>query len=425
MRSNTSHLPAASQSIEFAGPLGCLRAAIDALGYDIAWAVLPALWHRVVGTEPRDGIDFLSLQRFAERLGLAAEAYCVAWDELLDDDLPCIALLDDGRFVALLGRRGARYDACDVVAGPCSVSAAELTSLWSGAILCLDHGSEPSETIATLAAVADTALRRRQSALLQRLGASSVARTKLSEVYAGTDAGRAVCLKLVPFYAAEDSREVLGLNQELAIIERLAGNSHPNVVDVFAVDPSSRCYLMARVDGVGLDCLALPVAPARILTIMSQVISGLAHLHANGVVHRDLSARNVLVDHRDEAVIIDFGLAFEAGAAPSNPCARTPWFSAPEQWTGDALGFATDVFCLGLLAYYLATGEHPLIDRLNAESTANPYDHNNAVLEKRIAELPASLQPLVSACLSFDPGDRCSLAEAAALVEAAGTPHNH
>jgi len=127
---------------------------------------------------------------------------------------------------------------------------------------------------------------------------------------------------------------------------------HRHLAAVLAAD--SDCHVLAWVDGVPLARQAARVPVATAVRWTGQLLAALACLHDAGIVHRDVTTANVLVDG-DDVVLIDFGLA-----GPAGPCAvaGTPASTAPEQWRGHA-DARSDLFGVGVLLYRLLTGCHP------------------------------------------------------------------
>ncbi len=167
--------------------------------------------------------------------------------------------------------------------------------------------------------------------------------------------------------------------------EALGRLAHPHIVGVidFGVDPhgAGTPYLvMELVAGQTLDEIVArggPIDLVRAAPWLQQVAAALEHAHASGVVHGDLSARNVIVDGTGDATsvkVIDFGLArlVAPGAPPAPPddagdsasalsprLAGTPPYMAPEHLRGDPPTPPGDVYALGVLASVVLTGRAP------------------------------------------------------------------
>lgn len=115
--------------------------------------------------------------------------------------------------------------------------------------------------------------------------------------------------------------------------------------------------LQTRVDEQG------PLAVKEILRIGIQAASGLAAAHAQGVVHRDIKPSNILLENDvDRALLTDFGLARAADDATltrSGVITGTPHYMSPEQASGGTINERSDLFSLGALLYFMATGHPP------------------------------------------------------------------
>ncbi|MFB7606652.1 serine/threonine-protein kinase [Streptomyces gardneri] len=147
---------------------------------------------------------------------------------------------------------------------------------------------------------------------------------------------------------------------------------------------------------------ALPVATVR--AVGAGVALALADLHAAGVLHRDLKPGNVMLSV-DGPRLIDFGIARSNTATTmtaTGVMVGTPAFMSPEHVAGARrVTAASDVFCLGSLLCYAATGEDPFGD---GPLAAVLYRVSQA--EADLERVPEELRELVSACLSLDPADR-------------------
>lgn len=143
---------------------------------------------------------------------------------------------------------------------------------------------------------------------------------------------------------------------------------HEHMVPIYGVDTDAELpflvmhyvagqSLQSRVDDEGL----LPVAD--ILRISIQVAAGLSAAHAQGVIHRDIKPSNILLEQTfDRVLITDFGLARaadDASLTQSGILAGTPHYMSPEQASGDPIDHRSDLFSLGSVLYFMATGRQP------------------------------------------------------------------
>lgn len=96
---------------------------------------------------------------------------------------------------------------------------------------------------------------------------------------------------------------------------------------------------------------------------LSQILSGLKYIHDNGIIHRDIKPSNVLVDDRMQAKVSDFGLAVKVNDAKSNGICGTTHFLAPEIVKKQGFELKSDIWAVGVTAFYLMHGRYPFTGR--------------------------------------------------------------
>ncbi len=222
----------------------------------------------------------------------------------------------------------------------------------------------------------------------------------MGQVYRARDLvlGEVVAVKLLH---ERTLNAVEHLRHEVRLARRV---THPNVVRVHDIGVANHTvYLtMQMVDGRSLSAVLKDGPPRDAARLARQIAAGLDAAHRAGVVHSDLKPGNVLVaggpDDR-RALITDFGIARALGEThPVEHVRGTPSYMAPEQWRGEPVGIATDVYALGLLLFELYTGEH-----LPGAPDAPPSGETAARVR---AGLPGGLAEAIVDALEPDPERR-------------------
>ncbi|MFE6284750.1 bifunctional serine/threonine-protein kinase/ABC transporter substrate-binding protein [Streptomyces sp. NPDC057877] len=258
--------------------------------------------------------------------------------------------------------------------------------------------------------------------LLARLGTGGMGTVYLAR----TPDGALRALKMIRAEYAADPAFRARFRREVRLATGLTGRW---VVPVTAADAEAREPWLATafvpgpalteaVDGHG------PLPPPTVVTLGARLAEALAEVHTTGLVHRDVKPANILLA-RDGPRLIDFGIALGVGTtALTAPDAviGTPGYFSPEQARASdaAVGPPSDLFSLGCVLAYAATGRRPF-------GTGDPA----AVLYRTVHEdpdltgidrLPPAVRDAVTACLAKDPGPRPTAAALREVLLAAAAP---
>lgn len=234
---------------------------------------------------------------------------------------------------------------------------------------------------------------------------------------------RAVALKVLPPEYATD----LPLRERFVRETRTAaGFSHPNIVPVHAVEESGDilAYAMGYVEGESLTervQRAGPLGLRDLVRLLQDVGYALAYAHGRGVVHRDLKPDNVMIERATgRALLTDFGIARPIAAADTaarpgltriGEVVGTPEYMSPEQATADALDGRSDLYSLGLVAHFAATGRTVMEAETPRAVMVRQLSERPTPLSVLRPDLPPALTAAVDRCVMKDPADRFQTAE--------------
>jgi serine/threonine-protein kinase len=222
---------------------------------------------------------------------------------------------------------------------------------------------------------------------------------------------RPVALKLLPPARAARVEDSVRFLREARTVARL---SHPNIVPIYAVDQVGGFvfFVMAHVDGQTLGRRIRsrgPLPGDEAARVLHEVACAVEYAHSQGVVHRDLTAGNILIERGSGRVLVtDFGLAevrTASGLADPEGIEGTPEYMSPEQARGDLADERTDVYALGVIGFYAASGRFPF------QGTASEVlRHQVATPAPPLAtiapDVPPALARAVDRCLEKKPRRR-------------------
>jgi serine/threonine protein kinase len=261
----------------------------------------------------------------------------------------------------------------------------------------------------------------------------------MGEVYKATD------LKMGPIALKTIRADIAGyqsiidrFKKEVELAQKISGphvcrihdlkeatNNRGQVQSFLTMEYLDGVTLAERIDKSG------PVPWRELKTIALDICEGLRVMHEVGIIHRDLKCRNVMLAARNgavRAVVMDFGLAYEVRSVTTETATDvdaddemvgTPEYMAPEQFAGEPITPASDIFALGVVMYELATGKAPFPanNTLQAAVQRGRKPPPPSSIQKG---LPPSCDQVVGKCLEFDPKKRYQSASQVAKALNAG-----
>ncbi|MBQ0847254.1 DUF4328 domain-containing protein [Streptomyces sp. BH-SS-21] len=256
--------------------------------------------------------------------------------------------------------------------------------------------------------------------LLGRLGEGGMGRVYLAR----SDRGRTVAVKVVQEQLARKPDFRRRFAQEVKAAQRVGGEWTAPVLDA-DTEAATPWVATGYVAGPSLAEVVdkqygpLPANSVRALGI--GLVRALQAIHGAGLVHRDLKPSNVLVTI-DGPRVIDFGIARALdpamqstdGLTMTGAVVGSPGFMSPEQVRGERVTFASDVFCLGAVLAYTATGKLPFG---TGEGGIHSLLYRIASEEPDLTGVPAPWDQLIGWCLAKDPSQRPSLETLLARIE--------
>jgi hypothetical protein len=233
----------------------------------------------------------------------------------------------------------------------------------------------------------------------------------MGEVFLSIDrAGRPVAVKVLRTELADDRTFRSRFGHEVRAARQVSG---PGIAPLVDADPDADTPWLATVYVPGptlADAVSLygPLPVSTVLVLISGIADSLGAIHRTGIVHRDLKPANVILG-ADGLRVIDFGIARAADATPltlTGMMVGSPQYVAPEQALGESPSPAGDVFSLGALAHYAATGRPAFGD---GPKYGVVYRIVNEPPD--LAGCPRQIRSLIESCLAKNPAERPTTAE--------------
>jgi formylglycine-generating enzyme required for sulfatase activity/tRNA A-37 threonylcarbamoyl transferase component Bud32 len=235
--------------------------------------------------------------------------------------------------------------------------------------------------------------------ILEKLGAGG-----MGVVYKARDTRlkRFVALKFLPPHMRDDEDLKRRLTEEARAASAL---DHPNIVVIHDIGDAGELFVaMAYHEGQTLrDKIAEGLTVPEALGIARQIASGLARAHAHGIIHRDIKPGNAIVAKDGITRIIDFGLAkYSDATLTAGAIGGTPLYMSPEQASGQAIDFRTDLWSLGAVLYEMLTGTPPFRGDSAVQVLRAVVDREPPRLRDTRPEIPAEIDAIVGRALQKD-----------------------
>jgi serine/threonine protein kinase len=228
----------------------------------------------------------------------------------------------------------------------------------------------------------------------------------MGRVFLGVSAdGDQVAVKVIRADLAMDPEFRARFRREVTVARKVSSRFTAPLIGA-DVDGPVPWLATAYVTGPSLaDAIAQrgPLPAMSVLELAAGLAEGVSAIHSAGVIHRDLKPSNVLLAP-DGPRVIDFGISV---AAETSPLTRTglligsPGYMSPEQLEGREVGPASDVFSLGAVLAFAATGEAPF-----GNGSAPTLAYRAVCRQVNLDRVPAEVRGLIGRCLAKDPGQR-------------------
>jgi TolB-like protein/tRNA A-37 threonylcarbamoyl transferase component Bud32/Tfp pilus assembly protein PilF len=230
-------------------------------------------------------------------------------------------------------------------------------------------------------------------------------------------------------YKAQDTKLKRGvalkfLPQELTHISEIkerfmreaqaaAALDHPNICTVYEFDEAEeKSFIsMAYIEGQSLKkkIESGPLELDEAMRIAIQTAEGLQEAHDKGVVHRDIKSANIMVDERNQAKIMDFGLARVTGTTmvtQEGMMMGTIAYMSPEQARGEVVDFRTDIWSFGVVLYEMFSGQLPFKGEHDQAVVYSILNEKPKRITDLRAEVPTSIEQVIDKAMEKDPDNR-------------------
>ena len=244
--------------------------------------------------------------------------------------------------------------------------------------------------------------------ILEKLGEGGMGVVYKAE---DTKLDRFVALKFLPPHLIQAEEQKKRFIQEAKAASAL---DHPNISTIYEIDETEDGQMfiaMAYYEGETLKARTEhgPLSLEEAIDIAMQLAQGLARAHEEKIVHRDIKPANIMITHRDEVKIVDFGLAKLAGRTlltKEGTTLGTVAYMSPEQAQGTEVDHRTDIWALGVVLYEMITGRQPFEGDYEQAVMYSIMNEDAAPMTGLRTGVPMELERIIDKALAKDPKER-------------------
>ena len=240
----------------------------------------------------------------------------------------------------------------------------------------------------------------------------------MANVYLSLDTilNRKVAVKVLRGDLATDEKFLRKFQREASAASNL---DHPNIVGIYDVGEDNGNYfiVMEYVEGQTLKSLIKrrgSLTLPEVLDIMTQLTSGIAHAHQNGIIHRDIKPQNVLILDDGLIKIADFGIAHALNSdelTQTNSVMGSVHYLPPEQANGEQSTFKSDIYSLGILMFELLTGHVPFKGENAVEIAIKQMKDPIPSIRDIKTDIPQSVENIILKATAKNPRNRYDKAD--------------
>ena len=185
---------------------------------------------------------------------------------------------------------------------------------------------------------------------------------------------------------------------------------HPNIVSIYDIGEEDDIYyiVMEHVSGKTLKQYIQHhplISMEKIVSIMKQLTSAIAHAHENGIIHRDIKPQNILIDHYGNIKVTDFGIAMALSSTTitqTNSLLGSVHYLSPEQARGGLATKKSDIYALGIVMFELLTGTLPFSGESAVSIALKHLQSDTPSPRKWNRDIPQSLENVVLKSMAKD-----------------------